>query len=99
MIVVNWQPIAAPENGNSNVLSYSLEYDAGTNGEVWETLIGYLADYSGTQMQVTSRIQSGVTFIFRLRAKNIWGWGVYSDRLAILAARKPLPIETLTASF
>jgi hypothetical protein len=32
MIVVNWQPIASPDNGNSAVISYSLEYDVGTNG-------------------------------------------------------------------
>ena len=44
MIVVNWQPISNPEDGNSDVLSYSLEYDAGTNGESWEALSGYLAD-------------------------------------------------------
>jgi hypothetical protein len=90
LIVVNWQAITAPDNGNSDVLSYSLEYDAGTNGESWETLIGYLADFTGTQMQVTSKIQRGVRFIFRLRAKNIWGWGVYSEEYAILAARRPL---------
>jgi hypothetical protein len=47
MIVVNWQPIGHPEDGNSNVLSYSLEYDGGTNGESWEALIGYLADFTG----------------------------------------------------
>lgn len=31
-IFVIWDPIVSPDNGNSEVLSYSLEYDAGTNG-------------------------------------------------------------------
>lgn len=79
MVVVNWQAIGNPEDGNSQVLSYSLEYDAGTNRESWEPLIGYLADYSGLTMQVTAKIERGVTYVFRLRAKNIWGWGAYSE--------------------
>jgi glucan biosynthesis protein len=54
MIVVNWQPITAPENGNSVALSYSLEYDAGTNRETWEALTGYLADSLELTMQVTA---------------------------------------------
>lgn len=32
-IFVVWDPITAPDNGNSEVISYSLEYDAGTNGQ------------------------------------------------------------------
>jgi len=34
-IFVSWQPISSPDNGNSAVLSYSLEYDSGTEGESW----------------------------------------------------------------
>jgi hypothetical protein len=30
-IFVDWLAISDPENGNSNVISYSLEYDSGTN--------------------------------------------------------------------
>ena len=39
-----------------------------------------------------------MTFRFRLRAKNIWGWGVYSEETAILAARVPLAVTGLQAS-
>jgi hypothetical protein len=49
-------------------------------------------------MQVTSQIQRGETFIFRLRAQNIWGWGVYSEEFEILAAKIPLMVDDLTAS-
>ena len=52
-IVVNWEAIGSPEDGNSAVISYSLEYDAGSDGETWETLIGYLSNYMGLTMQVT----------------------------------------------
>jgi len=56
MIEVLWQPISAPQNGNSDVLSYSLEYDAGTDGEVWEPIMGYLTSYEQLSIQVTHKI-------------------------------------------
>jgi hypothetical protein len=31
-IVVDWLAISSPQNGNSNVTSYSLEFDSGTDG-------------------------------------------------------------------
>jgi hypothetical protein len=31
-VVVEWLVIASPQNGNSNVTSYSLEFDSGTQG-------------------------------------------------------------------
>ena len=55
-IVVNWQPIGHPQDGNSDVISYSLEYDAGTKGEVWVALIGYLTNYLGLTAIVTDKI-------------------------------------------
>lgn len=29
-IVVDWNAISAPQNGDSSIISYSLEFDAGT---------------------------------------------------------------------
>lgn len=78
MIAVSWQPISAPDNGNSAVLSYSLEYDAGTNGESWEPIMGYLTSYEQLSVNVTQKITLGNTYMFKLRAQNIWGWGAYS---------------------
>lgn len=90
-IFVTWQGISEPENGNSEVTSYSLEYDAGTNGQSFQALVGYLSDYLGQSYSVTEHITRGENFQFRLRAKNMWGWGVYSEVITILAARRPLP--------
>jgi hypothetical protein len=53
-IVVDWSAITAPNDGNSPVLSYSLEFDAGTSGQVWEVLTGYLADSTDTSALVTT---------------------------------------------
>ena len=80
------------------MISYSLEYDAGTGEDTWETLIGYLSHNTGLSMVVTDKIDRGVMYKFRLRAKNIWGWGVYSQETSILAARVPLKPTDLVAS-
>jgi len=78
-IFVTWLELEQPENGNSDVISYSLEYDAGTQGQVYQAVVGYLTDYTGLEFSVTEHIVRGQTFRFRLRAKNMWGWGAYSD--------------------
>ena len=36
--------------------------------------------------------------MFRLRAKNIWGWGVYSNYLSIVAARRPIAVSDIRSS-
>jgi hypothetical protein len=61
-IFVTWESIAAPEDGNSAVTSYSLEYDAGTNGQSFQALVGYLSDYLGQSYSVTEHITRGEPF-------------------------------------
>jgi hypothetical protein len=46
---------------------------------------------------MSEQIQSGLTYQFRLRAKNKWGWGAYSEVTSVQAANKPLPITDLTS--
>jgi len=44
-IVVDWQSISSPEDGNSDVNSYSLEYDLGTKQNRWSVLTGVPTDF------------------------------------------------------
>lgn len=97
-VVVDWQAIGSPQNGNSNVTSYSLEFDSGTDGKVWTALTGYIAAFTNLTTVVTENIERGVTYQFKLRAQNIWGWGVYSTVHHIQAATRPLMITTISAT-
>lgn len=97
-ITVSWTPISDPDNGNAIVTSYSLEYDAGTEGGSWTAVVGYLSDFTGTTAVVTQNIERGKTYQFRLRAKNKWGWGAYSSTTSVKAARRPLQITTVSNS-
>jgi hypothetical protein len=45
-ILIDWLPLSAPLNGNSDVTSYSLEFDQGSNQNSWISLCGYLTDYT-----------------------------------------------------
>lgn len=40
-IVVDWSSISSPEDGNSVVISYSLDFDQGSNQNSWSTLVGF----------------------------------------------------------
>lgn len=106
-IDVRWETISTPQDGASPVLSYHLEYDNGTLGTktpTWTTLVGVAPDSLATQYLVTSQLVSGTTYAFRVRARNIFGWGDYSvvDSVTgagyIKAAREPgIPLAPVTS--
>ena len=50
-------------------------------------MTGYPADAVVLSHGVTSSIQVGQTYKFRYRAKNVHGWGPFSDSLNLIAAR------------
>jgi len=88
-IEVNWSSLTTPEDGGSAVLSYHLQYDAGSNAVNWIDVIGLSPDSIATNVIVSTNIESGTTYGFRVRARNIFGWGPYSAVTYIKAAREP----------
>jgi len=72
-----------PESGNSQILAYEL---------VWNNGSGETSVFVSENLD-TSRILSGLTqgtdYIFKVRARNIYGFGVYSDEVTIRAASVP----------
>jgi hypothetical protein len=80
-LVVNWSSLSSPEDGDSAVLSYSLEYDDASAGAIWTKLIGFSSDSLLTTFTVSTSVTAGEIYLFRYRAKNIHGWGEYSDNV------------------
>lgn len=39
-IVINWAAQSTPDNGYLPIISYNLQWDRGTNNQVWYNLIG-----------------------------------------------------------
>jgi len=50
-------------------------------------LAGYSSVYLHSYLTVTSGVTAGALYGFRYRAKNVYGWGDFSDSVTIKAAR------------
>ena len=95
---INWSSLVTPADGGSAVLSYHLQYDDGTAAGTWTDVIGLAPDSLLTTVIVSSGVISGTEYGFRVRARNIFGWGPYSTVVYIQAAREPdVPIAPVTS--
>jgi hypothetical protein len=65
---------------------------------VYENLVGYASDYSSTTYTVTSGVSAGSLYRFRIRAKNMWGWGEYSDVLVVTPSAAPDKMDAIVTS-
>ena len=99
-VVVDWTAVStSPGNGGSTVLTYNLQWDAGTSGATWTNLLGSSSDSLLTSYTKTTDITSGTTYQFRVRAKNVWGYGDWSSVLSVLAATVPDQPDAATTSY
>ena len=78
-IEVVWSPLLNVQDvGNSAILSYGLEWNAGIANGPWISLVGYASDSILTSFIVSRGVTPGTIYNFRAQAKNIYGWGPYS---------------------
>jgi hypothetical protein len=82
----------APNDGGSPIISYELIMDDGLSGE-FTSLNGLTKNSLLTTLTVTDGLVKGRRHRFRYRAKNVVGWGPYSDDSFILAATVPARAE------
>jgi hypothetical protein len=82
--------IAGVPSGDSAILSYNLQWDAGTQDDTqFADLIGNPTNSLATQYTVTSMIAPGGFYRFRVRASNIYGFGVFSNIYSFKASEEP----------
>ncbi len=81
MIGLNWT--AGIYNGGASVIDYTLSYDQGYNS--YKTLASGIVGTSYTATQLTA----GLTFKFKIQARNVIGLSVMSTEVSILCARIP----------
>jgi hypothetical protein len=87
------------EDGGSPLVSLKLQWDNGSAGATWTTLLGespYATTDSYTQLLNPDGSNAGTTYKFRYAAYNIHGWGPYSPEANILAADVPGVIASTT---
>lgn len=96
-IQVNWTPLTLIDSIRAlTVLSYNLQWDEGTNGVTWTNLVGFSIDTRQTTFTAVTGITGGSVYKFRVRAKNLYGWGDFSQEVAITASQQPDPVATIT---
>jgi len=97
-IQVTWAALASPANGGSAILSYHLQWDKNTNGTTWYDLIGASPDSTVLTYTKTTGVSSGLNYKFKVRARNVHGWGAYSDAFSIGATGLPHPMVVATTT-
>lgn len=96
VLVVNWATLEIPDNGYSEIESYNLQWDRGTNGVTWYNLIGYDSDTLVSTFQTVNTLTPGNVYKFKVRAKNFFGWSEFSNVVDIKAATWPEVAEAVT---
>jgi hypothetical protein len=95
---VLWTALDLYNSGGSPVLSYHLQYDNATAAVTWLDVVGLAPDSMLLSVIVSSEVVSGELYGFRVRARNIFGWGPYSQVTYIQAAREPdQPLPPVTS--
>lgn len=91
LLKVDYDMLTGVLTGGSTIFSLQLQWDQGTSGASWATLLGFSPYTVTTTYSITGldRVSSGRVYKFRYRARNIHGWGPYSDVLDLLAASIP----------
>ena len=91
-LIMNWIAISGANAGNSPVIAYSLLWDAGNAGANTFT---ELTDALVTSFTVNG-VQGGLTYRFKVRARNIYGYGPASDSTQVVPRDAPGKTATPT---
>ena len=71
------------DTGGVPITSYQIDYDKNTNSAEWENLKGFSSNDLSLSLVKTGLIIN-TSYKFRYRAKNIFGWGDYSDEVVLI---------------
>jgi hypothetical protein len=93
---VSWQALSGDSTGGKAITSYHLQWDKGSSGADWYDVQGFNPSSLSTSTVLTSEVVAGQTYLLRVRASNLHGWGDYSEELSVKAAGLPDQVSTVT---
>ena len=94
-LVVAWSEMALPyETGGSDITSYNLEQ---WDGSAWNEVVGETTDFLALMTSINS-VSVGTNYQFRVRAKNLFGFGPYSDSATLTPVDVPNKMAAPTTS-
>jgi len=92
-IVISWASLTGVASGNSDIVSYNLYWNAG-NSTTADTLVTDTL----TNTFTFSGLTGGTLYIFKVRARNVYGYGDFSDEVGIEAVDVPAKIDIATVT-
>lgn len=98
-LVVDWTALATNEAGYSDATSYNLYWDAGSSGASFVSLVGESSDSTATSYTVSTGITEGNDYQFKVRAKNVHGYGDFSSVVTLVPSSVPDAPSTPTTSY
>ena len=81
--------------GGSAITSYHLQWDYGTNEGDWQDLVGFNSNYLSTSYILTSGVLPNKKYNFKVRGKNIYGFGDYTDPFPIYTRQEPAQVTNV----
>lgn len=85
-ITINWSKVTAPKDGDSRILAFNVQWDYGTSGFAWEDVNLPVQSFTSAKVSAQDGVTQGTSYMFRVRARNIYGFGPFSDPVKILAS-------------
>lgn len=82
------QELTGASSGGSQILSYQIDYDLGSNSAFWQELKGFSAN-DDTLFVIKTSLTISSEYRVRYRAKNIYGWSDYSEITSIYTIMVP----------
>lgn len=80
------------DTGNSDILAYEVYWDANTGA------INILLHDEITLAHLVERLEPGLTYQFKVRARNIYGYGPFSDVSSLIPDAEPATMDAVVTS-
>ena len=93
-IEIDWTALAGDATGGSIIISYNLEWDRDGTQTTFEELVGQSQSYIQSSYTIAQGITVGESYSFRVRARNKWGFGEFSDPVLLDASYSPEPFDS-----